>query len=241
VLEWTEGDSAELQEEKMMSVTTFLSNETYWQALSARVEDAGHVEAAIAYFGQDGAKRLPLRRGDRLLVDTSEATVPAGGTDPSEVEKLILRGVKAFTRRHLHAKIIVAGEWVIAGSANISKHSEEVLDEAAILTNVQSTVRRALEFIDRLCTEPIRREYLDKCKEIYKPPKFSGKRAKGVPSQQPMKHAKLWKVKVDERDLPKSEQQSYEQGEAEAEKLLTDEVRTTTRYVHWGDKPKMAD
>jgi len=224
-----------------MSVTTFLSNETYWQALSARVKDASHVDAAIAYFGQGGAMRLPLRRGNRLVVDMSEATVRAGGTDPSEVEKLMLRGVKAFTRRNLHAKIIVADEWVIAGSANISKHSEEVLDEAAILTNGQSAVRRALEFIDLLCTEPIRREYLEKCKEIYKPPKFSGKRSKEGPSQQPVKHAKLWIVKVDERDLPKSEQESYEQGEAEAKKLLTDEVRTKTDSVRWPHKPKMSD
>lgn len=115
------------------------------------------------------------------------------------------------------------------------------MDEAAILTNGTSAVRLALEFIDGLCTEPIRRDHLEKCKEIYKPPKFTGKRTEEAPSQQPAKHAKLWIVKVDEKDLPKSEQERYAHGEAEAEKLLTDEVRTVRDSVNWPHKPKMAD
>jgi hypothetical protein len=182
----------------------------------------------IAYIGQGGARRLPLRRGHRLIVDMSLATVKAGGTDPREVEKLMRRGVTAFTRQNLHAKIVVADEWVIAGSASISRNSEEVLDEAGILTNGQSAVRRAREFIDRLCTEPIRREYLEKCKEFYRPPKLSGKQTKVGRGQQRTTHAKLWIVKVNEAALPESEQDRYEQGEAEARKLLTDQVRTET-------------
>ena len=44
-----------------MSVTIFLSNDTLWQTLTARIKAANHVDAAIAYFGQGGAKLLPLR------------------------------------------------------------------------------------------------------------------------------------------------------------------------------------
>src|SRR5438046_2787512 len=137
-----------------MSATPFLSNETLWRALPARIKAAHHVDAAIAYFGQGGAKLLPLRTGHRLVVDMSPATVRSGGTDPREVEKLIQRGIQAFTRRNLHAKIVVADKSVISGSANVSKHSQRVLDEAAILTTEPSAVRRAQEFIDRICTEP---------------------------------------------------------------------------------------
>jgi hypothetical protein len=60
-------------------MTTFLSNEALWQALTAKVKAAQHVDAAIAYFGQGGAKLLPLRSGHRLIVDMSPATVQAGG------------------------------------------------------------------------------------------------------------------------------------------------------------------
>ena len=64
------------------SVTTFLSNDTLWQAISARINAASRIDAAIAYFGEGGAKRLPLRNGHRRVVDMSPATVRAGGTDP---------------------------------------------------------------------------------------------------------------------------------------------------------------
>jgi hypothetical protein len=223
-----------------MSITTFLSNETLWQTISSRIKSASHVDAAIAYFGQGGAKLLPLRTGHRLVVDMSPATVRAGGTDPREVEKLIRRGVEAFTRRNLHAKIVVADKSVISGSANVSKHSQQVLDEAAILTTEASAIRRAREFISRICTEPIRPEYLEECKRIYNPPRFAGQRARSKGQQQRAKHAKLWLVNLREYSVPESERERYEEGEAHAKKLVRDENRFTTDSFHWPSKPKMA-
>jgi hypothetical protein len=221
-------------------MTTFLSNETLWQTLSAKVKAARHVDAAIAYFGQGGAKLLPLRSGDRLIVDMSPASVRAGSTDPREVEKLMQRGVVAFTRRNLHAKLIVADKSVISGSANVSKHSQQVLDEAAILTTEPTAIRRARDFIDRLCTEPIRPEYLEECKRLYKPPRFNGQRANGKHRQQRAKHAKLWIVNLSESSIPDSEVERYEKGEANAEKLIKDDARATTESFHWPYKPRMA-
>lgn len=223
-----------------MSVTNFLSNETLWQAISSRIKAARQVDAAIAYFGQGGAKLLPLRTGHRLVVDMSPATVRAGGTDPREVEKLIRRGIEAFTRRNLHAKIVLAGNSVICGSANVSRHSQQVLDEAAIFTTDPSAVRRAREFIDRVCTEPIRREYLEECKRIYKPPRFGGQRASGKGRHQRAKHAKLWLVNLREYSLPVSEAERYREGEEKAEKFVRDESRSTTDSFSWPLKPKMA-
>ena len=224
-----------------MTLATFLSNETLWQALSDRVKAARHIDAAFAYFGKDGAKLLPLRRGDRLIVDMSEATVRGGSTDPHEVEKLVRRGVQAFSRRNLHAKLIVADNAVISGSANISKRSQNVLDEAAILTNDPAVVRRAREFIDRLCTEPVRPEYLDQCKQIYRPPRINGKHANGKHRQQRAKQTKLWIVNLREYSIPQSENERYAQGKAKAEKLVRDGARSITHSFHWPSKPKMAD
>jgi hypothetical protein len=226
--------------ETLVSVTTFLTNETLWQTIAARIKTASHVDAAIAYFGQGGAKLLPLRTGDRLVLDMSPATVRAGGTDPREVEKLIQRGVRAFTRRNLHAKIIVADKSVISGSANVSRHSQQVLDEAAILTTDPSAVRRAREFIDRICTEPVRPEYLEKCKSIYRPPRLNGQRVGSKDRQQRATHAKLWLVNLKEASVPEMEVERYEQGEAKAEKLVKDLGRSTTDSFHWPFRPKMA-
>ena len=170
----------------------------------------------------------------------SPATVRSGGTDPREVEKLIRRGVQAFTRRNLHAKLIVADKLVIAGSANISKRSKGVLDEAAILTNDASTIRRAREFIDRLCTEPIRPEYLEECKRLYRPPRVAGQRAEGKQGQQRTKQAKLWIACLSEGSLPQHELERYEQGEVKAEELINDKARDSMESFWWSYKPKMA-
>ena len=220
--------------------TNFLSNEALWQMLSARVKSAKHVEAAIAYLGHDGSKLLRLRKGHRLVVDMSVATVRAGSTDPHEIEKLVNSGVEVFTRRNLHAKIVVLDNAVIVGSANISKHSNEILDEAAILTNDPLTVRRAQEFIDRLCTEPVLPEYLEQCKLLYKPPRF-GPGETESPRPPRVAHAKLWMVSLVEYSLPESEMEHYEQGEQEAQKLLKDSVHSELDNFHWPTKPKMAD
>jgi hypothetical protein len=225
----------------IMSATTFLSNETYWETLSASIKAASRVDAAVAYFGQGGAKLLPLRRGDRLIVDLSPATVGAGGADPREIEKLMRRGVQVFTRRNLHAKTVIADNLVISGSANVSTRSQQLLDEAAILTNDQSAVRRAREFIERLCTEPVRLEYVEECKKLYRPPRLNGKRLDGRKDQQRATHAKLWIVNLHERNsLPESEQDRYEEGEAKAERLLKDNARSKTDSFHWSYKPRMA-
>lgn len=171
----------------------------------------------------------------------SAPTVRAGSTDPREVEKLIHRGVLAFTRRNLHAKLIVADKSAISGSANVSKHSQQVLDEAGICTNDAAVVRRAREFVVHLCTEPIRPEYLAMCKRIYKPPRFNVLRSNGKRHHQRVKHAKLWIVNLYESSLPESENNRYEQGESKAEEMIKDTARCKTDSFHWPYKPKMAN
>lgn len=224
-----------------MSAATFLTNEAMWQTISDRIKVASRVDAAIAYFGQGGARLLRLRKGHRLVVDMSPATVKAGATDPHEVETLIGRGVEVFTRSNLHAKVVVADKTLIAGSANVSKHSQNVLDEAAVLTTDDGAVRRAREFIDRLCTEPVRPEYLEECKQLYRPPRFAGAKAGAKRNGQRTVHAKLWMVSVMEATLPEAEGERYEVGEETARGLVKDNERSRVDSFHWPHKPRMAD
>lgn len=93
--------------ECLLSKINFLVNEDIWQTLPDIIKSAWRLDAAIAYLGHDGAKLLPLKRGDCLVVDMSTATIKSGGTNPHEIEKLIKRGVQVFTRRNLHAKIVI--------------------------------------------------------------------------------------------------------------------------------------
>ncbi len=205
-----------------MTTTIFLTDERLWERLWATIKAARRVEAAIAYFGQDGAKLLPLRPGDRLVVDMSPGTVRAGGTDPREIEKLLQRGVQVFTRRNLHAKVIIADSAVIAGSANISRHSRQSLDEAAILTDDPAVVRRAREFVNRICTEPVRPIYLKECKKIYKPPRPHVEK-KPIDSV-----AKLWVIHLEEGDIPEEELPRFERGKRRAAKRVRDKNQFET-------------
>jgi hypothetical protein len=226
--------------EERMSSATFLTNEALWQTISDRIKTARRVDAAIAYFGQGGAKLLPLRSGHRLVVDMSPATVKGGATDPREVEKLIDRGVEVFTRSNLHAKVVVADKALISGSANVSKRSQDVLDEAGILTTDESAVRRAREFIERLCTEPVRPEYLEECKRLYRPPRFVGAMAGAKSKGQRAVHAKLWIVNLSDAILPDSEVERFEVGETTARRLVKDNERSRLDSFHWAYKPRMA-
>lgn len=224
-----------------MATATFLSNEVLWQTLSVRIKLARHVDAAIAYFGQNGASLFPLQRGHRLIVDMSPHTVKAGSTDPREIEKLDQRGVEIFSRRNLHAKIVIADNTLIVGSANISKESQERLDEAAILTTDPVAVRRAREFIDHLCTERVLPEYLELCKQSYRPPRFSKAKSDKTSAWPRIRHAKLWMVNLWEGSIPKSERERYKEGEKEARKLMKDSAHSELIYCHWSRKPKMAN
>lgn len=220
---------------------TFLTNDDLWQTLTRLAKSTGHVDAAFAYFGRGAAKLLPLGHGDRLVVDMSTGTVKAGSTDPNEIEKLISRGVSVFTRANLHAKLIVTDRKLLVGSANVSTHSHDDLDEAAILTRDQTAIRRAKQFIDRLCTEPVRPEYLDLCKGIYAPPhrpRTPGNRSK---ASSRTTHAKLWMLNLVHASIPDTELNRYQKGTARAEELVRSRTRSKTDSFHWPTRPKMAD
>ncbi len=225
-----------------MSKSSLLINDDIWRTLPEIIKTSQHVDAAIAYFGHDGARLFPLKRGDCLVVDMSPATVKAGSTDPYEIEKLIKRGVQVFTRRNLHAKIVIADKKVLVGSANVSKNSRDILDEAAILADDLIISRRAKEFLNRICIEPVLPEYLAECKRIYEPPRFiSTGSTKGKYTRRAA-HAKLWLVNlVDYYSFPDSETRTFEKSKDKARALLKDAQQSTLSTFHWSRKPRMAD
>src|SRR6266566_5676555 len=150
----------------------FVANGELWTALREHVRKASGVHAAVAYFGRNGAKLLPLKRGDIIVADVSLGAVRQGVTDPRELKILMQRGVTIFSRPTLHAKFIIANRTLIASSANVSRNSRDTLDEAGIITTDPAAVRRAADFFEKLCTQPVGKKYLDRCIAEYRPPRF---------------------------------------------------------------------
>lgn len=225
-----------------MSEATLLINTRLWATIRKRFRSRARIAAAVAYIGRGGAKLLPLKKGDRLVVDMSLPTVRSGATDPREVEKFVDRGVDVFTRRYLHSKLVVGDTFAIVGSANASTRSRDLLDEAAVLTNDALVVRRAKDFINRLCTEPVRSEYLKECKREYRPPRIGrGVRQRGVAHER-VRHAKLWIVPLQLGfSIPESELRRYERGVSRANDLVADIDKSRVDNFFWPYRPRMAD
>lgn len=220
----------------------FLFNETLWDDLGSRIPKAKHVRAAVAYLGSGASGLLPLRKGDKLVVDMSLRAVRGGTTDPREVQKFLRSGVEVFSRASLHAKFFVIDRVVIAGSANISKHARNGLDEAAILTDDVATVRRATSTFDQLCTEPVRKDYLKKCIQEYRPPSFGDGDAPPPGRKRKVTQSKLWIVSgLRYRPLPEEEEAAAGRVVERATKKLLDFQRSEVDYSHYASRERFFD
>ena len=222
-----------------MITTRFLGNDNLWDELRDKVKKAKSVKAAVAYLGSGGSDLLSLKKGDTLVVNMGMQTVKQGITSPKEVQRLMKRGVSVFSRTTLHAKFFICDKSLIVGSANISNNSQNVLDEAGSVTNCPQAVRRADDFFDKLCTEPVRPEYLKKCLAAYKPPKFNSDKVlkRGNRSQKIVVSAKLWFVGGLVRgDVPKVEKAAAERIESQAKNRLTKPNGTSVDYTHYPSK-----
>lgn len=222
--------------------TRFLQNSDLWEEIHHSIRGARHTDAAIAYLGKGGDRILPLRRGDRLVIDMSLATVRQGATDPKAVRALQRRGVQVFTRARLHAKVIVADRVVIASSANGSTRSRKgTLDEGGIQSDDPSAVRRARQFVESMCVEPVRNEYLARCLEVYRPPEFPAALEDAGRRRIAATTSDVWILgSLRYFDPPKAEQPRLEQLERQAGRLLR--RRTSEVDQLWfHSKPKFWD
>jgi hypothetical protein len=224
-------------------MTRFLSNDSLWSELTDEVKKAKKVKAAVAYLGSGGADLLPLKKGDILVVNLGLQTVKQGATSPKEIQRLVKRGVVVFTRSTLHAKFFICDKTLLVGSANISNNSQQVLDEAASLTTDTTAVRRANDFFDKLCTEPVRPEYLKVCLKAYKPPVFVPERNIGKSSRQKrVVEAKLWFIGgLHQIDIPEYEAKKAEGIQQVAGQKLQKPQGTHADFVHYHDKPSYYD
>lgn len=112
-----------------------------WDTIQKKAKHAQHCRAAIAYVTDPAL--LPLRNGDLLVTDASNASIAAGRTSAVTLEKYFKSGVDLFSLSDLHAKVLVLDDWAVVGSANASQHSALVYFEAAVLSDRPDLVGQA--------------------------------------------------------------------------------------------------
>src|SRR5690349_2161173 len=108
-----------------------LLTNSVWKHISKAARAAkSNSDVAVAYWGGGGSKLLPLLRGSTVVVDMSLSAVRSGQTNPSDLLRLMKRGVDVHSVANLHAKVLVCGKTAFVGSANASSHSAGCLLEA---------------------------------------------------------------------------------------------------------------
>ena len=100
----------------------------------------GEVMVAVAYWGDGASKRTGItrkkhRNNVRVICD-----LLSGACNPAEVEKLMKLGVQVKTLDRLHAKVWIAGDDVILGSANASKNGLPDTDQDTPRANVEAAI-----------------------------------------------------------------------------------------------------
>lgn len=193
-----------------------------------------HSYVAVAYFGADGAKLLPLASGSYLAVNASEAAVKAGQTCPAALIKLQRRGVRIFNVENLHAKLFVFGEAAFIGSANASNNSANNLVESIFRLTAKREVSSIRDFIQqRCCLSELQPDQLSKLRKLYRPPKFdaptsSRRETNTDPARSTLRIAKLRLLEYSERIT-----EIHERGLAKARENFANTRNHAIDDFHW--------
>lgn len=189
----------------------FLSD-TLWFSCTHLAENSSLTRGAVAFAGVDAAELLPLRPGDEIVVDASDARVQAGVTSPDAIDAWIKQGGTVYSVPALHAKVLrftLDGdegiqELTVVGSGNVSTRSAKDLIEAAVLVDDKGTANTVDAFIDLLIAEagaPLDSGWVDRARDLYRPPTLPLP-TRRQPSAFPAPDRPLWVFGSESLDVP---------------------------------------
>lgn len=151
---------------------TLLTPRVWKEITNAAAHCIKPAHVAVAYFGANGDKLLPLPKGSSLVVDASIPTLAKGSTCPKALERLRKTGADIYSAQHLHAKVYAFDNVVFIGSANASNRSQRTLIETILRVEDESTISSARAFVRSICLTRLGANDLAELAQYYKPPKF---------------------------------------------------------------------
>jgi hypothetical protein len=120
---------------------------TLWPRLKELAKTAHKKFAAVAYVTDDEV--VKFGKGDVLVTDASDEAIKTGQTSAAVLTAAWRRKATIYSIPKLHSKLYIFDRYVIVGSANLSKSSQERI-EIALLTDHPTTVSASRLLIDRL-------------------------------------------------------------------------------------------
>jgi hypothetical protein len=201
--------------------TRFLNRAQLWKRIPMLARKTPKAVVAVAFCGADSPKLLPLKRGSKLIVDASEATVKAGATCPAALIKHLRQGVEIYSVDYLHAKVFLFGRRVLIGSSNVSTNSARLLKEAALESDDAKVVRNAKEFIHDLDKTPLGPAELAKLSRIYQKPRFHFTGAKSLKREK----LRTWLVPLVDEDWEQEDYRQADLGRPKARNRMTSRLQ----------------
>jgi hypothetical protein len=215
----------------------FLHSEHIWREFKTLSRERNRrLSVAVPYIGQGGGKLLRLKPGDVLAVALTPENSRNGSVCPMELARLQRNGVKVCVAPNLHAKVVLCGRKVVVSSANLSRHSEDYLDEAGLLTTDAAVVKEVREWFSERTAQEAPPQFLDECAKIYRPPKRGGTQNRNAMRRR-LGRA-VWLIGVHDIDLPEDEVAFEQQGASQARRELSDPRRFEVRSVRWTGKSR---
>jgi hypothetical protein len=179
---------------------------------------------AIAFVGSGAGALLPLKAGSCLVADVSEASVKAGRTSPNVLRRLISRnGVRVFSVRNLHAKVIVTDTRAFIGSANASQSSASALIEAVLQISDRGAIARARRFVMDLCVDECGPAELKRLARLYRPaPAVRGAHRRGVQRGKRLNAevGRVFTIQLVDAEPPLGSSETIEQGRRKARRKV---------------------
>lgn len=93
-----------------------------WTQVERLLKKGSSKTAAIAYVSK--GTPLSFGDGDVLVCDASDAAIKSGETDAITLRRFLNDGAELHSCPNLHAKMLISGNSVVIGSANLSTSSE---------------------------------------------------------------------------------------------------------------------
>ncbi len=215
-----------------MSIVKLISKNIWAELTNAVKKTKSKSIVAVAYFGQNGSKMLPLKKGSVLVIDASEKALKMGQTCPDELLKLYYKGIHIYSQESLHAKLYVFGNTLYCGSANVSGNSANRLKEVLLKTNNKEALENAKTFINSLCRIELGDDEINRMKKFYNPPKNFG----GVKKPRENNSGNFYIVKLRLTDWSEKELAEAEKGRTTAQRNRVNKSRHRVEEFGWSGK-----
>lgn len=123
-----------------------------WAQVNGFLKDTHQKIACVAYVT---AENVSLSQDDVLICDASDFSIKQGNTKAETLNGYFKKGVKIYSNRNLHSKLLLTHNFLMVGSSNLSHNSAANLVESAILSSTNILLSQAKAFCHNLIKESL--------------------------------------------------------------------------------------